>query len=172
MFDMEICQVTNNQKLLTLTATAAFSIFTTLTAFGSAEAKSGIADMIKVDVAHIVSGINAHDVDQATRFDADDIVSMESGRPPSQGIAAEREGLSQAFHYAPSWRLQLIEENVDVARSGEMAVYRSTYNEESVEDGVPMTHRVNFIAEFKRNPKGAFQVVWSVVSSIEKSHKK
>jgi len=147
-------------------------MFTTVQALGSSEPESRIADMIREDVAQIVSGINAHDVGLATRFDADDIVSMESGRPPSQGIAAEREGLSQAFHYAPSWRLQLIEENVDVARSGEMAIYRSTYNEDSVENGVPMTHRVNFIAEFKRNPKGAFQVVWSVVSSVEKSHKK
>ncbi len=164
--------MTGNQKLLTVTATAAFSISTAVQAFGSLESTSRIADMIKADVAQIVSGINAHDVDRATRFDADDIVSMESGRPPSQGIAAERAGLIQAFHYAPSWRLKLIEEDVDVARSGEMAVYRSTYNEESVENGVPMTHRVNFIAEFRRNPKGAFQVVWSVVSSIEKSHKK
>jgi ketosteroid isomerase-like protein len=164
--------VISNHKLLTLTATAAFSILTTLQAFGFPETKYGIADTIKADVAQIVSGINAHDVELATRFDADDIVSMESGRPPSQGIAAERAGLTQAFHYAPSWRLQLIEENVDVARSGEMAVYRSTYNEESIENGVPMTHRVNFLAEFKRNPKGAFQVIWSVVSSIEKSHKK
>jgi len=164
--------VTSNQKLLTLAVTAASSILTTLPALGAPETNSRIADLIKADVAQIVSGINAHDVDLATRFDADDIVSMESGRPPSQGIAAERSGLSQAFDYAPSWRLQLIDENVDVARSGDMAVYRSTYSEESVENGVPMTHRVNFIAEFKRNPKGAFQVVWSVVSSIEKSHKK
>lgn len=164
--------MTRHHKLFTLTATAAFSIFATLQAFGSPETESRIAAMIRADVAQIVAGINAHDVDLATRFDADDIVSMESGRPPSQGIAAERAGLSQAFHYAPSWRLQLIDENVDVARSGEMAVYRSTYNEDSVENDVPMTHRVNFIAEFKRNAKGAFQVVWSVVSSIEKSHKK
>jgi hypothetical protein len=49
-------------------------------------------DMIEADVAQIVSGINAHDVGQATRFDTDDIVSLESGRPPSQGIAAERMG--------------------------------------------------------------------------------
>lgn len=166
------CQVIRNQKLLALTVVAAISISHTLQAVGSPETKTPVAEMIKAEVAQIVSGINAHDVGLATRFDADDIVSMESGRPPSHGIAAERAGLSQAFHYAPSWRLHLIEESVDVARSGEMAVYRSTYNEESVENGVPMTHRVNFIAEFKRGPKGAFQVVWSVVSSIEKSHKK
>ena len=125
-----------------------------------------------MQVADIVAGINAHDVDQATRFDADDIVSMESGRPTSNGIFEERKGLSQAFQYATTWRLSLIEETVDVANSGELAVYRSTYNEDSVENGVPMTHRVNFIAEFRRDYNGRFKVVWSVVSSIEKSHKK
>ena len=68
--------------------------------------------------------------------------------------------------------MTLVEETVDVADSGDMAVYRSTYNEDSVADGVPMTHQVNFIAEFRRQPNGQFKVAWSVVSSIEKSHKK
>lgn len=143
-----------------------------LQAVGSTDSKSRIAETIKADVAQIVMGINAHDVDQATRFDADDIVSMESGRPASHGLASEKEGLGQAFHYAPDWRLTLVEETVDVADSGDMAVYRSTYNEDSVSDGVPMTHQVNFIAEFRRQPDGRFKVAWSVVSSIEKSHKK
>jgi len=141
-------------------------------AAGSSKSKSRIAETIKADVAQIVAGINAHDVDRATRLDADDIVSMESGRPASHGLAAEKEGLGQAFHYAPSWRLSLVEETVDVANSGELAVYRSTYNEDSVADGVPMTHQVNFIAEFRRQPNGQFKVAWTVVSSIEKSHRK
>jgi hypothetical protein len=80
--------------------------------------------------------------------------------------------LSDAFHYAPTWKLSLIEETVDVANSGELAIYRSTYNSESVDNGVPMTQRANFIAEFRRNKTGEFEVVWSVVSWIEKSHKK
>ena len=155
-----------------LTWATAICAFLTAQAFGAAESRSGVADKIKAEVAFIVAGINAHDVDQATHFDADDIVSMESGRPASIGLVQEREGLSEAFHYSPSWRLSLIEETVDVANSGEMAIYRSTYDEESVDNGVLMTHRVNFIAEFRRHNKGQFEVVWSVVSSIEKSHKK
>ena len=164
--------MTKTQRRLALTAAAVGSMFVALQAAGSAGSKSKIAETIKAEVAQIVAGINAHDVDQATRHDADDIVSMESGRPPSHGIAEEKDGLGQAFHYAPSWRLSLIDETVDVADSGEMAVYRSTYNEESVDNGVPMTHRVNFIAGFKRQPNGEYKVTWSVVSSIEKSHKK
>jgi ketosteroid isomerase-like protein len=161
-----------NNTQMRLTCTAVICVFLAPGAFGAAESRSGIADKIRTEVADIVAGINAHDVDQATRFDADDIESMESGRPASNGIVEERKGLSQAFHYAPTWRLSLIEETVDVANSGELAIYRSTYNEESVENGVPMTHRVNFIAEFRRHNKGQYKVVWSIVSSIEKSHKK
>lgn len=146
--------------------------FVAAQAAGATTLQSRVADTVRTEVAHIIAGINAHNVDQATRFDADDIVSMESGRPPSNGIADERKGLDRAFHYAPTWRLSLIEETVDVAQSGELAVYRSTYDEDSVDGGVPMTHRVNFIAEFKRHAKGQYKVIWSVVSAIEKSHKK
>ncbi len=128
------------------------------------------ADTIKHEVAEIVAGINAHDVDRATQFDAPDIVSMESMRAPSIGAAADREGLSMAFEYAPSWRLQLIDENVEVARAGDIAIYRSTYNEDSVDHGVPMTHRVNFLAEFKRQPDNSWKIVWSVVCAQQRSH--
>jgi len=48
-----------------LAVTAAFSILTTLPALGAPETNSRIADLIKADVAQIVSGINAHDVDLA-----------------------------------------------------------------------------------------------------------
>jgi ketosteroid isomerase-like protein len=161
----------SNTKIRWAWATVIFA-FLAPQAFGAAESQSDVADKIRAEVAGIVAGINAHDVDQATQFDADEIVSMESGRPASNGILEERKGLSEAFHYAPTWKLSLIEETVDVANSGELAIYRSTYNEESVDNGVPMTHRVNFIAEFRRNEKGEFKVVWSLVSSIEKSHKK
>jgi ketosteroid isomerase-like protein len=140
--------------------------------FGAAESKSDIANKIRTEVAGIIAGINAHGVDQATHFDSNDIVSMESGRPASHGILEERKGLSEAFHHAPTWQLSLIEETMDVANSGELAIYKSTYNSETVDNDVPMTQRANFIAEFRRNNTGEFKVVWSVVSWIEKSHNK
>jgi ketosteroid isomerase-like protein len=173
MFGKEIVQMTKSHKIFFMSAASVTVLsLITLQAFGSQQVKTHIANQIKADVALIVAGINAHDVDKATQFDSSDIITMESGRPPSRGLAEEKEGLSQAFVYAPSWRLNLVEEEVDVSESGDLAIYRSTYNEESVEDGVPMTHRVNYIAEFRRQPKEPFQVVWSIVSSIEKSHKK
>jgi ketosteroid isomerase-like protein len=160
-----------NTKVRWSWATVFFAFLVPRT-FGAAESQSDIANKIRTEVAGIIAGINAHDVDQATHFDSEEIVSMESGRPASHGILEERKGLSEAFHYAPTWKLSLIEETVDVANSGELAIYRSTYNSESVDNGVPMTQRANFIAEFRRNKTGEFKVVWSVVSWIEKSHEK
>ena len=134
--------------------------------------RSEIAAQIKADVAEIVAGINSKDVDKATRFDAPDLVSMESMRPPSVGAKSEREGFAMVFKYSPSWRLSLIDETVDVAKSGDMAVYRSTYDEDSTRDGAPYTHKVNFIAGFRRDADGMWRMHWSVVCAQSPSQKK
>jgi ketosteroid isomerase-like protein len=138
-----------------------------------AASNPNIAIIIKADVAEMVAGINAHDPERATKFDAPDLVSMESMREPSIGSEADRQGLSMAFKYSPNWQLSLIEETVDVSDAGEMAVYRSTYNEDSTSDaGVPMTHKVNYIAGFKHDTDGIWRIHWSVVCAQSRSHKK
>jgi hypothetical protein len=71
---------------------------------------------------------------------------------------------------AHSWRLELIDETVDVASAADVAIYRSTYNENSIVRGVPMTHRVNFIAEFKRQPDHSWKIAWSVVCAQQRPH--
>ena len=107
---------------------------------------------------------------QDDRFDATDIVSMESGRAPSVGLDAERQGLGMAMQYSPSWHLTMIDETVDVASAGDMAIYRGTYNEDSTNDGAAMTHVVNFIADFKKQRDGSWKVEWSVVCAQSRSH--
>jgi len=134
--------------------------------------KAEIARTIRADVAEMIAGINAHDPVKATAFDAPDLVSMESGRPPSVGAAADKEGLTMAFKYAPSWHVGLIDETVDVADAGDMAVYRSTYNQDSTDNGVPMTQKVNFLAGFRKGSDGSWKVGWSVVCAMERPHKK
>jgi len=133
---------------------------------------AAIAASIKADVAEIVAGINTKDIDKATKFDAPDLVSMESGREPSVGAKADHDGLSMAFKYAPSWHLNLIDETVDVAKSGDMAIYRGTYAEDSLRDGVPFTHTGNYVAGFKRDPDGMWRVHWSVIAWQSASKKK
>lgn len=134
--------------------------------------QAAIAAQIKADVAEIVAGINGKDIAKATKYDAPDLVSMESMRPPSYGAKSDHDGLSMVFKYAPTWHLGMIDETVDVARSGDMAVYRSTYNEDSTRDGVPFTHKVNFIAGFQRDADGMWRVHWSVVCAQSPSQKK
>ena len=134
--------------------------------------KPAVAETIRKDIAQLVAGINAHDPLRATAYDAPDVISMECGRPSSIGIEADREGLKMGFEHTPSWRISLIDETVDVANSGDLAVYRGTYNEDNTRAGVPMTHKMNFIAEFKRQPDGSWKIAWYIVSNMEQSHPK
>ena len=136
------------------------------------QSQSAIAAAIKADVAEIVAGFNTKDINKATKFDAPDLVSMESGREPSIGAKADRDGLSLAFKYAPSWHLSLIDETVDVAKAGDMAIYRGTYAEDSLRDGVPYTHKGDYVAGFRRDPDGMWRVHWSVISWQSASKKK
>jgi ketosteroid isomerase-like protein len=137
-----------------------------------AASTSAIEAKIRSEVAEIVAGINAKDIDRATRYDAPDLVSMESGRPPSIGAKADHDGLSMAFKYSPDWHLTMVDETVDVAKSGDMAVYRGTYSEDSARDGVPFTHTGNYVAGFMLDPDGVWRTHWSVVAWQTPSHKK
>ena len=127
---------------------------------------------IRSEVAEIIAGINTKDIDQATKYDAPDLVSMESGRPPSSGSKADHDGLSMAFKYSPDWHLTLVDETVDVAKAADMAVYRGTYAEDSTHDGVPFTHTGSYVAGFKLDPDGVWRVHWSVIAWQSPSHKK
>lgn len=131
-----------------------------------------VASQIKADVAEIITGINSKEIDKATKFDAADLISMESMREPSIGAKADRDGLSLTFKYAPSWHLTMIDEAVDVAKAGDMAVYRGTYAEDSTRDGVPYTHKGNYIAGFRRDPDGMWRIHWSMIAWQSPSKKK
>ncbi|HLZ51904.1 MAG TPA: hypothetical protein VKP61_14220 [Candidatus Acidoferrum sp.] len=140
-------------------------------AVASAE-PAAIAETIKSDVAQLVAGLNAHDPVKTTSFDASNVISMECGSPSTVGIEADREGFKTGFAHDPFWKVSLINETVDVASSGDLAVYRGTYNEDNSHAGVLMTHKTNFIAEFKRQSDGSWKIVWYSVSNMEQSHPK
>jgi len=141
-------------------------------AISAAPSKADIVAMIKADVAEIVAGINAHDPDRTTKFDAADVVGMEAFNTPIMSAKADKDGFVAAFKESPSWRVGMIDETVDVADAGDMAVYRSTYHEDSTAaDGTPMTHKVSFLAGFKHDADGAWRMHWYVVCAQERSHK-
>ena len=159
-------------KLLVSMSIVGAVAFADLALAAQGDDASAIARTIKSDVAQLIAGINAHDVVRATAFDAPDIISMESGRPSSTGLEAERAGLGFAFAHNPDWRVSLVDETVDVASAGDMAIYRGVYNQDSSQAGVPVTQKVNFIAAFKRQGDGSWKVMWSIVSEMERPHKK
>jgi ketosteroid isomerase-like protein len=134
--------------------------------------KAAIAETIKMDVGQVVAGLNAHDAAKVTAYDASNVISMECGSPSTVGVEADREGFKMGFAHDPLWRVSLIDETVDVASSGDLAVYRGTYNEDNGHEGVLMTHKTNFLAEFKRQSDRSWRIVWYSVSNMEKSHPK
>ena len=131
-----------------------------------------IVETIKTDVAQLVAGLNAHDAVKTTAYDAPNVISMECGSPSTVGLEADREGFKMGFARDPLWRVSLIDETVDVSSSGDLAIYRGTYNEDNGRAGVLMTHKTNFIAEFKRQSDGSWKIVWYSVSNTERSHPK
>lgn len=138
-----------------------------------APSRAAIEKIVKSEVAEQIAGINAHDAVAATKWEANDIVSMEAGRPPSMSLKDDREGIGMAMKMSPSWRLRLIDETVDVADADDMAVYRSTYWQDSDDDNhVAMTQKVNFVVGFKRQKGGQWKIAWSVVAAQERPHKK
>ena len=133
---------------------------------------SAIAQTIKADVARLVAGLNAHDAVKTTSYDAQDVVSMECGSPSTVGVNADRDGFKEGFAHDPDWKVHLINETVDVSSSGDLAVYRGVYNEDNGDAGVLTTHKTNFIAEFRREGRGPWRIVWYSVSNMERSHPK
>jgi ketosteroid isomerase-like protein len=133
--------------------------------------EQSVADAVKSCVAQEVAGINAHDAEKAAVCEANDTISMESGRPASAGRDNYISGLKMAFQYEPAWRLRLVEESVEVPHSEDMAVYRSTYWQDSTITGAPATQKVNYVAFFRKQTDGSWKIAWSVVSNVEKPHK-
>lgn len=131
-----------------------------------------ISDTIKAHVRDIVTGINTHDAALVTKHDAPNIVVIQSGQPNTVGAAADLADFKQGFAAAPTWRVSLVEETVDVPQSGEMAVYRSVYNQDSMHDKVPFTQKLNVIAGWSRHENAAWMMDWYAVSEMEKAHKK
>lgn len=156
--------------MIAISRTAIFALCLAIATPVSA-ANESVADAVKACVAAEIAGINAHDPVKATQCEADDAVSMESGRPASVGRSNYIAGLKMAFQYEPAWRLRLVEETVDVPQSEDLAVYRSTYYQDSTISGAPATQKVNYIAFFRKQRDGSWKIAWSVVSNIEKPHK-
>lgn len=127
---------------------------------------SKIADAIKADQAQLVADFNNHDADKAASHDAADIVAMGHGFPNVTGQAADLAASKKGFADDPTQHVTTDAGSVDVAASGDMAVYRSTYTFTGVNPKTKqaMKESGNYLAGYKKQPDGSWKIAWSVVS--------
>jgi len=125
-----------------------------------------IADAVKADVAQLVADFNAHDAAKAASHSAADVVQMAHGRANIVGAAADLAANQKAFAGSPTQHVTVADEAVDVAASGDMAVYRSTYafNVTDPKTKKSVTENGNYLAGYKQQADGSWKIAWAVVS--------
>jgi ketosteroid isomerase-like protein len=141
---------------------------TATTAGGAAPAADTgkIAAAVKADADQGVADFNAHDADKSASHDAADYVFMFHGAPNTVGAATDLANTKKMFAADSTQHLTLANETVDVAASGDMAVFHSTYvfTGANPKTKQPMTDNGNFLAGYKPQPDGSWKMEWSVVS--------
>lgn len=123
-----------------------------------------ISDAIKADVAAGLADFNAHDVSKAGSHDAPDAVEMFHGMPNVVGIDAIK--ADAAKNPDTSAHVDLSNESVDVAASGDMAVYHSTFAVTFTDPKTkkPGSSQGNYLVGYKKQADGSWKIEWSVVS--------
>jgi ketosteroid isomerase-like protein len=124
-----------------------------------------VAAAVKADVDQLIAAYNAHDAARAVSHDAPGVVGMFHGQPnvvgPDQDLAMTKQQLAD-----PMAQIAVSDESVDVAASGDMAVYHATYaytftdpktKEAATENG-------NWLVGYKVQPDGSWKIGWDVVS--------
>jgi ketosteroid isomerase-like protein len=125
-----------------------------------------IADAVKADEAQLLADFNAHDAAKVASHDAPDVVQMAHGGPNLVGPAADLAADQKGFVDDPSQHFAIANESVDVAASGEMAVYRSTYVYNFVDPKTkkPVTETGNYLAGYRLQPDGSWKIAWSIIA--------
>lgn len=127
-----------------------------------------IADAIKADVTQFWVDYNAYDVAKVVGHYASDHVSMFHGAPNVVGTAAIEADLKKDFSANPNLHVTLSDQTVDVAASGDLAVFRSTFVA-TVTDPMtkkPATERGNYLAGYKPQADGVWKQEWSIISDV------
>lgn len=124
-----------------------------------------IAADVKADMAEVVVAVNARDAEKAVAHDAPNFVGMFHGGPNTNGVAEELAMTKQQLN-DPNVKLAVSDAVVDVAASGDMAVWRGAYaftftdpktKAATVENG-------NWVTVYRVQPDGAWKQTLAVVS--------
>lgn len=120
---------------------------------------------VKTDANQLVADISARDAVKAVSHDAADIVNMQHGAANYVGIDADL-AMTKQIVSDPNMKLAVSNEVVDVAASGDLAVYRSTYSYTFTKPGTQeaTTETGNFLLGYKKQADGKLKVAWTMLS--------
>ena len=125
-----------------------------------------IADAVKADEAQLVTDFNAHDATKTASHDATDVVAMAHGQANTVGAAADLAANQKAFAVDSAQHVTTANESVDVANSGDMAVYHSTYVFTATDPKTKktVTENGNYLAGYKLQSDGSWKIAWSIIA--------
>lgn len=120
---------------------------------------------VKTDANQLVADMNARDAVKAVARDTADIVNMQHGAANYVGIDADL-AMTKQIVSDPNMKLAVSNEVVDVAASGDLAVYRSTYSYTFTKPGTQeaTTETGNFLLGYKKQADGKLKVAWTMLS--------
>ena len=124
-----------------------------------------VGDEVKTSMTEMVAAFAARDADKAVSWDAPDFVGMYHGTPNVVGQEADR-ALTKEQVADPAMKLSVSDAVVDVAASGDLAVWHATYNYTYTD---PTTKKArtevgNWVVGWKRGADGQMKEAWGVVS--------
>ncbi|WP_294043153.1 nuclear transport factor 2 family protein [Sphingomonas sp.] len=107
----------------------------------------------------------SRDQTKAASILAPDVKTFFHGEPNVVGIAAAKAAI-QAQFALPDVKLEVSEETVDVAASGDLAIYHATYRFSFTNPATkkPFIEVGNWVAIFKRQPDGVMRLTTDIVA--------
>jgi ketosteroid isomerase-like protein len=123
-----------------------------------------ITEAVKADANQMIADFNAHDAAKAVSHDDPGIVGMFHGFPNTVGPDADLTNTKQLFADNPNAKITLANESVDVAASGDMAVFHSTYTYDYTDPKTkkPGSESGNFLIGYKPQPDGSWKIAWNI----------
>lgn len=123
------------------------------------------SEEVKANMTELVAAFIARDADKAVSWDAPDFIGMYHGTPNVVGQEADR-ALTKQQVADPGMKFSLGDPVVDAAASGDLVIWRATYNYTYTDPATkqPRTEVGNWVVSWKRGADGKMQEALSVVS--------
>jgi ketosteroid isomerase-like protein len=128
--------------------------------------KAKIAEAVKADANAMIAAFNARDAEKAVSHDAPGMIGMFHGTPNVVGAEEDMKMTKQQFAENAVANVKLSNETVDVADSGDMAIYRASYafSGEDPKTKKAINETGNWVVGYQKQADGAWKIAWNVVS--------